>query len=105
MADSVRKRWIKTEGGNWSTGLRRDRERLELMWESERGEEAVECIDFFPPSSFLKLIKVLAWFSDYPTAYGDFLLLKGSACRLLLPPLAVPPSPLSPRCLPHRLFT
>lgn len=27
MADSVRKRWIKTEGGNWSTGLRRDAER------------------------------------------------------------------------------
>lgn len=67
------------------------------MWESERGEEAVECIDFFcPPSSFLKLIKVLAWFSDYPTAYGDFLPLKGSACCLLLPPLAVSPSPLLP---------
>lgn len=67
------------------------------MWESERGEEAVECIDFFSLSSFLKLIKVLAWFSDYPTAYGDFLLLKGSSCYLLLLPFSpVPQMPAPP---------
>lgn len=43
-------------------------------------------------SSFLKLIKVLAWFSDYPTAYGDFLLLKGSVRHPPPPPSPPPPT-------------
>lgn len=68
------------------------------MKEGERergGEEAVKCIDFFP--SFLKLIKVLAWFSDYPTAYRGFLLLKGSVRYLSPPPLLPLPFPSVPQ--------
>lgn len=65
----------------------------EPEWVRE-GEEAVKCIDFFPPS-FLKLIKVLAWFSDYPTAYRGFLLLKGSVHYLSSdsPPFPQMPTP------------
>jgi len=61
-----------------------------------RGEKAVKCIDFFLSPSFLKLIKVLAWFSDYPTAYRGFLLLKGSEFYLFLPPLVSPSYPSVP---------
>lgn len=54
----------------------------------EEREEAVKCIDFFfLPPSFLELIKVLAWFSDYPTAYRGFLHLWGSEYYLSSPPL------------------
>lgn len=90
---SMRGRGRKTQPGNWATGLRRDTEvrayRRERgnPWrkQTEEEEEAVKCIDFLPPSpSFLKLIKVLACFSDYPTAYRGFLLLKGSMHYLLL---------------------
>lgn len=67
--------------------------------QTEEEEEAVKCIDS-PP--FLKLIKVLACFSDYPTAYRGFLLLKGSMHYLLLhsfylsPPFLSGPQMLAP---------
>lgn len=85
-------RWIKTERGKWSSGSGRDVKRSEEdrphgAWRRvEDAEEAGWSIDYPPPPFSLKLIKVLAWFSDYPTAYGDFPLLKGSVRHPHPPP-------------------
>lgn len=73
----------------------------------ERGrEESVQYIDFFffllP---FLKLIKVLARFSNYRSAYRGFLLPEALPSTFPLLLLLLCSSTLSTRCLFHHLFT